>query len=214
MENLKAEGFGLFDCTFGKTGDIMEDALKLYENTSQSQSSVLKTLGIPPGKYVLCTSHRPENTDYPQNLNQILQAWLKVAEETDVIVLLHPRTRKQIHILPEHRNLHFIEPVGYLENLRLIAQCAMVMTDSGGMQKEAYWNKKFCITLRDETEWTELTDLSCNFLTGADFDRIIEKYNATKQLTWQVPGDVYGGGNSRKKIFEMIIRDATGRGII
>jgi UDP-GlcNAc3NAcA epimerase len=212
VQNLRSEGFDLFDCTFRQTGDIMEDALKFYEK--DIRSPILKVLGVQPGNYILSTAHRAENTNDPERMDQIKQAWLKIAEETHVVVPLHPRTRDKIKDLPDHKNLHFIEPVGYLDNLQLIRHCTMVMTDSGGMQKEAYWMKKFCITLRDETEWNELADVSCNFITGAHLKTILEKYTQIKRLSWEIPDGIFGGGNSREKIYHMVVQDAARRGFL
>ncbi|MGC1242425.1 MAG: UDP-N-acetylglucosamine 2-epimerase (non-hydrolyzing) [Chryseosolibacter sp.] len=213
LENLRLEGFKSFDASFQKTGDVMEDALKYYERFEDT-SGIIDRLQVAPEKYVLCTVHRAENTDIQENLSQIMEALVLIADQTDVVLPLHPRTRSILKSLPHHKNLHLIDPVGYLECLHLIKEANMVLTDSGGMQKEAYMFKKFCITLRDETEWTELTALSCNFLTGAKKKLILETYNAVQKLSWQAPDDLYGGGKAHERIYDMILMDARKRGII
>jgi UDP-GlcNAc3NAcA epimerase len=119
-----------------------------------------------------------------------------------------------VQTLPAHQNLRFIEPVGYSDNLSLIKHSFAVLTDSGGMQKEAYMLKKFCITLRDETEWTELTDLECNFLAGAKKQSILDAYDKIKGLAWDAPEGIYGGGKARTKVSSLILEDAARRGLI
>jgi UDP-GlcNAc3NAcA epimerase len=214
LNNLVREGFNYFDCVFQQTGDIMEDALRYHEKHFASASAILDKFGIQPGQYILCTIHRAENTDDPERLQQIMIAINEIAAETKLIVPLHPGTRKKISVLPTHRNLHFIDPVGYAENLQLIKKSSAVMTDSGGMQKEAYMMKKFCITLRDETEWTELSDCSCNFLAGAEKEKILDTYRAVKNMKWNAEEGIYGGGRAGSEIHKMIVQDAQKRGIL
>lgn len=214
MANLKVEGFESFQCIFLKTGDIMEDALRAIERSFEPQSAAVAGLNLEAEKYLLCTVHRAENTDDAERLGEIMGALAELAQEVTIVVPLHPRTRKKAQTLPEHKNLRFIKPVGYRDNLDLIKHSLAVLTDSGGVQKEAYMMKRFCITLRDETEWTELTELSCNFLSGAQKESILAAYNKIKGLKWSAPENIYGGGNAREKIFDMILDDATRRGIL
>lgn len=214
LRNLAEEGFDSFDCVFKKTGDIMEDALRYNETHFESPSEVLQTFGLQAVTYILCTLHRAENTDDAGRLREIMAAIEEIASETNLVIPLHPRTKKKIKALPTHPNLHFMDPVGYLENLQLIKGSSMVMTDSGGMQKEAYMMKKFCITLRDETEWTELIECNCNFLAGADKKKILEIYQATKRMKWHAEEDIYGGGRAASEIYNMILQDAEKRGIL
>jgi UDP-GlcNAc3NAcA epimerase len=211
MENLKEEGFDHFDCTYLKTGDVMEDSVRFHENVFRNKPFWLEKLKLQNSDYILCTVHREENTDSPAKLRSIIDALLRISEETPIVLPVHPRTRKKLSEHHHSKTLHLIEPVGYTDNLQLIKHCLFVMTDSGGMQKEAYMMKKFCLTLRDETEWTELVDLNCNFLTGADQTRIIDTANKIKQLSWDAPGDIYGGGKAAEKIYEAIKQDARAR---
>ena len=191
----------------------MEDALRIVEKTLPTPAPAISRLGLSSQNYVYCTVHRAENADDPDKIKEIMEALREIANHAPVIVPLHPRTRQKAGDLPAHKNLRFIEPVGYIENLQLIKLASVVMTDSGGIQKEAYMMKRFCITLRDETEWTELTDLAVNFLSGANKNKILEIYHDLKNIQWNAPSGIYGGGNARIRISEMIMRDAASRGL-
>jgi UDP-GlcNAc3NAcA epimerase len=214
MKNLKAEGFDHFRCTYLNTGDILHDAVRFQEKLPGSEEVLLAQLGLSKNNYILATIHRPENTDDPERMKNILEAWAEIAKEISIVVPLHPRTKNAISILPPPKGVHFIDPVGYADNLQLMKFSSMVMTDSGGMQKEAYMLKKFCLTLRDETEWTELVDSSCNFVTGAEKEKIVATYHSVKKRKWTAPDDFYGGGSAALEIFNMIVRDATRRSIV
>ena len=170
VENLENEGFNNFECTIVKSGDVMQDGAMFYKNLSR------KPLCTIDAHYVLSTIHRAENTDNIERLTSIIEALNEINRDKQVILPLHPRTKKMIE---EHKlqiNFTLIEPVGYLEMVWLIEHCDMVMTDSGGLQKEAFFFKKPCITLRDETEWMELITNGFNILVGSDKDKIIERY--------------------------------------
>jgi len=185
VNNLKDEGI-----TSGvhMVGDVMADALAYAAERSQNHSCILKKLGLNEGKYLLATVHRAENTDAPARLRNILSAFSQI-EET-IVFPVHPRTRKCIVELgfenPKSpavgglarggkiQNLKFIEPVGYLDMVRLEQSARMILTDSGGIQKEAYWLGVPCVTLRDETEWVETVKAGWNVLAGADSGRILE----------------------------------------
>jgi UDP-GlcNAc3NAcA epimerase len=214
MLNLQKEGFDNFDCVYRKTGDVMEDSVRFHRKHFRTPPKILTEIGAVPNGYILATLHRAENTDDKERLNNIIGAFLEIASDTMIVLPLHPRTKSKLSELPGARNLKIIEPVGYSDNLQLIGLSNLVMTDSGGMQKEAYMMKKFCLTLRDETEWTELVDLSCNFVTGAIKKNIVERYHYVKTLDWNAPADIYGGGNAAEKIFNMITEDALTRGIV
>ncbi len=168
VKNLHREGYANFDCDIVKSGDVMQDGAIFY-----------KKLAVKPGinvsdDFVLCTVHRAENTDNPVRLEAIFTALSEIGTEKQVILPLHPRTKKMIEGLAaiDTGRLTLIEPVGYLEMVWLIDHCDLVITDSGGLQKEAFFFKKACVTLRDETEWVELVDNGFNVLVGADKEKI------------------------------------------
>jgi UDP-GlcNAc3NAcA epimerase len=202
VKNLEGEGYGTFDCSIVKSGDVMQDGAIFYRQFAKKPPVDIES------SYLLCTVHRAENTDDPERLRNIFEALEKIAEKTSVILPLHPRTAQRLKAIcyePSNRNLHLIEPVGYLEMVWLIDHCDMVMTDSGGLQKEAFFFRKPCITLRDETEWVELVENRFNVLAGADREKILELYR-TFAFNDRFDIDLYGGGTASKKIVERLKR--------
>ncbi|MCL2291091.1 MAG: UDP-N-acetyl glucosamine 2-epimerase [Bacteroidetes bacterium] len=158
---------------------------------------------------ILTTLHRAENTDTPEKLHSIFSALEKIAEKYGMILPLHPRTKKKLEDMQydfEKSHIHFIEPVGYLEMIALLSNCSLVMTDSGGLQKEAYFFKKPCVTLREETEWVELVNAGCNTLVGSDTNKII---NAVEKMILLPESNfnqnLYGDGNAGKEIVETLL---------
>lgn len=172
VKNLSAEGI-----TEGvsQDGDVMYDAFLYNLELAKEKSNILHTQGLGPKSYILCTIHRAENTDDPARLTQILKALSKIS--LPVVLPLHPRTRKIVHELGLTsllNRINVIEPVGYLDMITLEANTLKLVTDSGGVQKEAYFAGVPCITMRDETEWVETVDVGWNRLTGADEGKILE----------------------------------------
>ncbi len=159
-------------------GDVMAQALAETAERAQSRSTILDALGLAAGDYLLVTVHRAENTDSPQRLLSILAA-LDVLPHP-IVFPVHPRTAKALQAIdwPNRATrgrgrIHLIEPVGYLDMVRLQQGAHAILTDSGGVQKEAYWLGRPCITLRDNTEWTETVSAGWNTLVGADAVRIV-----------------------------------------
>ncbi len=146
-------------------GDVMYDATKFAAERARERSTILEDLKLAPGRYALATIHRAENTDEPAQLRAVMD-WLAArVAETPIIFPVHPRTRDALAQADiEPRGLTMIEPVGYLDMARLVDGAVAVYTDSGGLQKEAYFHAKPCVTLRSETEWTELVDCGWNRL--------------------------------------------------
>ena len=197
IENLKNEGFENFDIKVVKNGDVMQDGANFYSNLAKKPKDL--TLS---GKYILCTIHRAENTDDKVKLTDIFKALDEIANDTQIILPLHPRTKKIIKNLNINtKNLTIIDPVGYLEMIYLIKNSNLVMTDSGGLQKEAFFFKKPCITLRDETEWVELVENNFNTLTGANREKIINSFKNHK-FNQNFNLNLYGGGEASKVIVE------------
>jgi UDP-N-acetylglucosamine 2-epimerase len=191
VDNLTGEGI-----TRGVhlVGDVMADALAFAAGRAQSRSSILARLGAREGRYLLVTVHRPENTDDPARLGSILGA-LDALEEP-VFFPVHPRTRKAIEALG-HRpapQVRLLEPLGYLDMVRLEQSARMILTDSGGVQKEAYWLGVPCVTLRNETEWVETVQAGWNVLVGAEADRIRQAVRTMVPPASRPP--LYGDGRA------------------
>ncbi len=199
-KNLQQEGFDHFPTRIITSGDVMLDAALFYQTYSRPPKIELNH------HFVLASLHRAENTDNPQHLLDIVHALETISLEEQVILPLHPRTRGKLASLNydiTNSNICFIEPVGYLEMLYLLSHCSLVMTDSGGLQKEAFFFHKFCITLRNETEWTELVENGYNALAGNSYDKIIEIYR--KLPTPDFSRSLYGNGHAAKVIVDTLM---------
>jgi UDP-GlcNAc3NAcA epimerase len=199
VENLKNEGFDNFDCKIVKSGDVMQDGAIFYSDLAKKPDVSLDN------EYILCTIHRAENTDDEDRLKSIFDALNEIAKEKQIILPLHPRTKNIIKNLKLNiDNLTIIDPIGYLEMVWLIDNSKMIMTDSGGLQKEAFFFKKPCITLRDETEWSELIGHKFNVLVGADYNSILDKYN-NFEFNNDFDIDLFGGGRASEKIIRELL---------
>jgi len=200
VENLGKEGFEGFDIDIHVIGDVMKDSSAFFAKEAKVPSSVD---GDREG-FFLCTIHRPENTDTPENLKSIIEALNEVhTTNAPVIMPLHPRTKKMIDASGLELKAEVIAPVGYQEMLWLIDKSKGVLTDSGGLQKEAYFFEKPCITLRNETEWVELVETGANIIVGADKDKIVSAASDLSQFSFSNMG-IYGDGNASEKIAEIL----------
>lgn len=181
-------------------GDVMFDAVKTFTEVARRESSILADLALVPKSYALVTIHRKENTDDPARLSAFIEALSQTS--LPIVLPLHPRTRKRIAdhglTLPAHFTL--IDPVGYLDMMALESSAAVIATDSGGVQKEAYFHGVPCITLRDETEWVELLDIGANVLVGSDKTAIAEAFTNASNAQPVAKLDLYGDGASSKQI--------------
>jgi UDP-N-acetylglucosamine 2-epimerase len=188
-------------------GDVMYDALLYYTADSAEHSAIFGRLSISPRHYYLATIHRAENTDKPERLSALIEA---VCEAPEPVVLpLHPRTRAIIaggpleDKLKKAPHVTITEPVGYLEMLQLEKHARAIVTDSGGIQKEAYLLGVPCITLRDETEWVETVEAGANILAGARKE-IIVKAMADFTLDGKERPPFYGDGRASEKITDLL----------
>jgi UDP-GlcNAc3NAcA epimerase len=198
IENLQKEGFSNLDCKIIKSGDVMQDGAIFYKNLAVKPSCNIEN------NYILSTIHRAENTDDIHRLKAIIEALNEISREKQVILPLHPRTKNIIKQNDIQINFTIIDPIGYLEMVWLIDHCDLVMTDSGGLQKEAFFFEKPCITLRDETEWVELVENGFNTLVGANKEKILDTYHAQSfSLDFNI--DLYGGGQASKNIIENLL---------
>ena len=181
-------------------GDLMAEAIE--EASLVSVSTVLDRLGVEPGHYLLATIHRAENTDDPGRLQALLTAL--ASTEESVILPLHPRTKKAIDATGQAQmpGIRFIDPLGYADMIALERNARMILTDSGGVQKEAYWLGVPCVTLREETEWTETVDAGWNVLAGADVDRILEAVRAFDPPSARPP--LYVTGRASDRVVEVL----------
>jgi UDP-GlcNAc3NAcA epimerase len=198
VNNLKGEGFDNFKCNYLNTGDVMKDAVLHYSRMASEKSSVIRDYKLDD--YILCTLHRAENTNDPQRLSTIVDALNEIHTFSRIILPLHPRTKKTIEALGLKIKFDAIPPQGYFNMLELLKNCKLVITDSGGLQKEAYFVQRPCVTLRDETEWPELVELEANRLAGAKKETII---NSVKEMMdKKIPGGltIYGDGHASAKV--------------
>lgn len=202
VDNLATEGFAPPLHHVHLTGDVMFDAARFYLH--QSTDAVLHRLGLTGIPFILATLHRAENTDDPARLSAITAALNELHRHQQVIVPLHPRTRKHMEQLPLQPAFTIIDPLGYFDMLQLLQHCALVITDSGGLQKEAYFFSKFCVVMRDQTEWTELVQHGCSAITGADTGKITDIAGAFLQQTYTATPGLYGNGKAGEQIVNIL----------
>jgi len=182
-------------------GDVMYDATLYYKERAR-KPNLPRELDLNDDGFVLCTIHRAENTDDPQRLKSIFEGLGNTGEP--IVLPMHPRTKAKISEagIVLTNNIWVIEPVGYLEMVWLEANCKFVATDSGGVQKEAYFFQKLCKTMRDETEWVELVESGWNVLVGANVKRIEEAFSLVSAPAYT--SSFYGNGDAGRKIVAMI----------
>lgn len=199
-ENLKSEGVSadrIFD-----VGDIMYDAVQFYGKEALSKSSIASSFFKRP--YSLLTIHRQENTDQPQRLKELFKAIDTIATKQRVVLPLHPRTHAKMKEFGIVTKAEVIDPVGYFDMLNLISRANLVMTDSGGLQKEAFYLGKYCITLREETEWKELVDIGANRICGVNSRIISAAFEELLTKPFQFDEQPYGKGNTAKTILKAL----------
>ena len=201
IKNLKDENItkGVFF-----TGDIMLEAYNQNLNIAEKKAGILEELNLGEEEFFLATIHRAENTDDLKNLNNILDAFKEIKKK--IILPLHPRTKKIIsqNNIDVNSNINVIEPVGYLDMLLLLNNCNKVLTDSGGLQKEAFFAKKECVTLRNETEWIETVEAKANVIVGADKDKIIEEALKQSSINFDEIKSPFGDGNTSQIIIDIL----------
>jgi UDP-GlcNAc3NAcA epimerase len=200
ISNLQKEGYDNLDIEMVKSGDVMQDAAMFYAQSSRSPGDMI------PEKYILTTVHRAENTDDPQRLKAIFDALVDISNEIPVVLPLHPRTQKiaqKLDLDMKRGKLIIIDPVGYLEMVYLLQHAHLVMTDSGGLQKEAFFFHKPCITLRDETEWVELVHNNYNTIVGASKEKIVTAFRQ-QNYDLDYSKDLYGQGKASATIIEAL----------
>jgi UDP-N-acetylglucosamine 2-epimerase len=183
-------------------GDVMLDATLQLAPVAARRSHVLDALDLQPGAYVITTVHREANA-VPERLERILEGLGRVGEP--VVFAVHPRTRKALDNagLEAPANVRLLRPLGYLDFTALASQARVIATDSGGLQKEAYWHGVPCVTLRDTTEWTETVDARANILVGDDPDAIAGAVSSAR-MPEERPR-LYGDGHASERIAEVLV---------
>ena len=208
VKNLENEGI-----TQGVNlvGDVMYDSILFNIQLAEKQSHILENLKLKPKNYALATVHRAENTDNHERLKSIFDAFEQISQNgLPVIIPLHPRTRQSLKnskFKIQNSKLSFIDPVSYLDILLLEKNAQVILTDSGGVQKEAYWFGVPCITLRDETEWVETVDAGWNVVVGADGEKIVEAGRRYKSDNPRP--ELYGDGRAAEKIVQYLAAIST-----
>lgn len=217
LRNLESEGFSSIKSRVrfadGRgqrvvlSGDVMYDNSMYFSAMADVQSDIIERLGLRYRQFVLATIHRPANTDNPENLKSILRALSDIAAKgMDVVLPLHPRTKKRIEDLGlqiEDFRLKVIEPASFFEIIRLEKNAAIVMTDSGGVQKEAFFYGTPCVILRPETEWVEIVEAGAGIIADANYERIMAAYEALVNKPVQFPA-LFGDGHASEKIISEI----------
>lgn len=205
VSNLQVEGVtkGVWN-----VGDVMYDVALFYKDRAINKSNVLQTCNLQKGEYVLVTCHRAENTDNKSRLKEILMSFGEIAKERQVVLPLHPRAKK---LIAEYGyagmmdNLIVTEPLAFMDMIALEQGAGAILTDSGGVQKEAFFYGVPCITMRDETEWGETVDLGWNQLVGAKFETIYQAYLDLEHSDRRIKGVYpYGKGTASQQIIQKL----------
>lgn len=203
IDNLQNEGYDNLDIQIEKHGDIMKDAVEYYSQFSSEKSSIIQDLNLAENNFVLATIHRQENTDDKEKLSSIFRALDAINDECQVVLPLHPRTKKVLENNKITTKVTLIDPVGYYAMLELLKNCKMVVTDSGGLQKEAFFNKKHCIIAREETEWLELVEHGFAAIVGSDVEKIMGAFQSFQNSDKDFSLELYGN-DVGEKIYQSI----------
>ncbi len=204
VTNLKNEGFENFPARVDLTGDVMYDVALHYSKISAEKSNVLNDNQLKGTPFVLVTLHRQENTDSPDRLAGICSTLNELSRDYRIILPLHPRTRKILKTKGIKLDFNPVDPVGYFDMVEMLKNCSFVLTDSGGIQKEAFFFKKHCLIAREETEWTELIDLGYNFIVGANREKILAASQIIAGLNKTFSETPYGSGDAALKIASIL----------
>ena len=226
ISNLEKEGFSLEikqKATIDKPnvylcGDIMYDNSLYFSSISDSKSTILNNLNLVDEDYILCTIHRDSNTDIPQNLNAVFKALVAIQEKSGLKIILpiHPRTKGKMNDLLElglkenldsNSNFLIIPPAGFLDIIALEKNARIVITDSGGLQKEAFFFDKPCVILREQTEWVEIVENGNAILAGSNYDKIVLAFDELIERNDFTFPQFYGDGQAAHFICDKIVED-------
>jgi UDP-GlcNAc3NAcA epimerase len=226
ITNLQNEGFSLELNTKASIdrpnvylcGDIMFDNSLYFSSISIEKSKILNDLRLNGNDFILCTIHRDSNTDYSENINSIFKALVEIQEssELNLVLPIHPRTKGKMSELldqellrkiEENQKIQIIPPAGFLDIITLEKNARIIVTDSGGLQKEAFFFQKPCVILREQTEWVEIVENGNAILTGSNKDKIVSAYNELiKKSNYSFPS-FYGNGQAAEFICSKILDD-------
>lgn len=205
-----ADNPGIYHC-----GDVMYDNSLFFGQRAMSNEQWANCQKpIANSQYILCTIHRNNNTDDPARLSAIVKALLRISEEKEIIIPLHPRTKNLLNVnldsetydnLINNKNIHITEPASFLEMITLEKNASIIITDSGGVQKEAYFFKKPCIIMRSETEWKEIVETGAAIIADADEERIVDAYHYFKNNNIETFPDLFGDGKAAEFICNELI---------
>ncbi len=204
MINLRNEGYDHFKCKMILSGDVMYDAALYNSTLAEQRSKILER--IDAKEFVLVTLHRSENVDHPEVLQNLVDALNEISTHYKIVLPLHPRTKKKMNEFDLKFEFETIEPVGYLDMIHLLMHCELVMTDGGGLQKEAFFFQKHCITMRDRTEWTELIQNGYNVITGSDRQHILKAFDTMIKKESDFSQSLYGSGNAGEIIVNSLLK--------
>jgi UDP-GlcNAc3NAcA epimerase len=226
IANLSKEGFDLSHKTKATIdapniyhcGDVMYDNSLYFAQLSDHKSRIIDTLDLNNNPFTLCTIHRDSNTDNPAALEAIFTALIQLVETTNmrVILPLHPRTRGKINTLlsqafqekiSKETRIQLIDPAGFLDMIALEKNARLIVTDSGGVQKEAYFFAKPCVILREQTEWVEVVEAGAAILTGAHTEKIVSAAQQLLALDIQTDPAIFGDGQAANFICEKLCSD-------
>ncbi|MBO7073712.1 MAG: UDP-N-acetylglucosamine 2-epimerase (non-hydrolyzing) [Bacteroidales bacterium] len=224
FKNLIKEGFnpdnkrrftidnpGIYHC-----GDVMYDNSKYFANIADTKSQILDKEGFRGTGYMLCTIHRDNNTDQPERLNAIFKALLKISESKMVVLPLHPRTSKLLNTnlekdlydkITNNKNIKILPPASFLDMIVLERHAQMVVTDSGGVQKEAFFFQKPCLILRSETEWKEIVECGAAVITDAYENKIIDSFNDFVENPPHKFPEIFGDGKAAEFICKEMLEN-------
>ena len=222
VDNLAGEGFninapppysidnpGVFHC-----GDVMYDNALHFSGIAEERSKILDQMEVEKGNFILATIHRDGNTDIPDRLEAIFNAIIKISHEQKLVIPLHPRTKKMIEKHPgnlveaiqESRNIMLVPPVSFLDMIMLEKHASLIMTDSGGVQKESYFYHKPCLILRPETEWVEIVENGSARICDADRKKILDGYHHFKSNPPLSFPPLYGDGKAAWFVCEKLLQ--------
>lgn len=203
---------GIYHC-----GDVMLDNSKHFAHIAETKSQMLEKEQLIGKDYILCTIHRDNNTDQPERLNAIIKALLRISENKTIVLPLHPRTAKLLNVnlntelfnkISKNRNIKILPPASFLDMIVLERHADMVITDSGGVQKEAFFFQKPCLILRNETEWKEIVECRAALITDADEDKIVESYNIFKENPPHNYPEIFGDGRAAEFICNEMLKNS------
>ncbi len=204
VDNLRLEGFQNFGCSIIKCGDVMFDlALSCMPKIKKGE---LPLSDLKNEKFILCTIHREENTNDQERFSSIIEALNEISNDTIVVIPAHPRIRDVISKFRITSKIRIFEPFGYFDMMKLLQNCQMVITDSGGLQKESFFFKKNCMIIREQTEWTELVDHGFNMIAGTNKEKIVNCYEELKQRKCNFDVNLFGDGHAGEKIAASLLQ--------